>query len=55
MNWGVFAVVFTVILGLQLRNLWKRGVLGIIFGPIFGEGAMAEASRWDEEDLESSA
>ena len=51
MNWRVFAVVFTVILGLQLRNLWKRGVLGIIFG----EGATAEASRWDEEDLESSA
>ena len=55
MNWRVFAVVFTVILGLQLRNLWKRGVLAIIFGPIFGEGATAEASRWGEEDLESSA
>ena len=54
MNWRLFAVVFTVVLGFQLRNLWKRGVFGIIFG----EGAAAEASHshWvDEEDVESSA
>ena len=32
MDWRVFAVAFVVVLGLQLRSLSNRGVLGVIFG-----------------------
>ena len=37
MDWRVFAVAFTIVLGLQLRSLYSRGV----FGVIFADGAAA--------------
>jgi len=51
MDWRVFAVVFIVVLGLQLRSLSKRGV----FGVICGESAAAETSRGVEEGHQRGA